>query len=301
MSTTDLSRPEWEQLETELSVHHALTALLPPRPISVRPIALPWLRPNPFQVRQRFHEVEVLGNAILSHGVRFHLRVRPDTNLPGSFQVAFGERWVRAANRAGLPELLCEIAEYSDEEMFEIGLAEHIRRNELDPLEEAFAFRTLIETKDRTIEQLEARIGKPQSYIVQRLSLLSKPPRTTTTPTLAASITDRLEPVIRVAAYADTAPPPAPPTTPAMAPAAPAVAALPASRSNRTGVTPMRRIAERDLRTMQTIVARWQMILQTNTPEQLPDQEYLQRILHEVRQACDRMQEYLAHHHHEQP
>ncbi len=294
MSTTDLSRPEWEQLETELATHHALAALLPPRPITVRSIALQWLRPNPFQVRQRFHEIEVLGHAILSHGLRFHLRVRPDTDLPGSFQVAFGERWVRAANRAGLPELLCEVAQYSDEEMFEIGLAEHIRRGELDPLEEAFAFRTLIETKERTIEQLEARIGKPRSYIIERLSLLSRPARTGT-PTLTTSITDRLEPVIRVAAADDKL---------SDQPTSPPASALPASsasRLNRTGVTPMRRIAERDLRTMQTIVARWQMILQTNPPEHLPDQEYLERILHEVRQACDRIQDYLTSHQHEQP
>ncbi len=282
MATAKSSKPEWEQLENELALHHALTALLPPRPVGVQSIALQWLRPNPFQVRQRFHEVAVLAQALLQHGVRFRLRVRPDNNLPGCYQVAFGERWVRAASRAGIPSLVCEVADYSDEELFEIGLAEHIRRGELDPLEEAFAFRTLIEQQGRTIEQLEARIGRSQPYIVQRLRLLTQPAHADT---LAASITDRLEPVLRVAAYADV-PDPAPLAAPDPA--------TTAHRQSRTGNLNLRRIAERDLRTMQTIVARWQAIAHANTPEPIPEREYLERILHELGHASELLQQHLS-------
>lgn len=285
MSPTNPAKPEWEQLENELALHHALTALLPPRPIEVRSIALQWLRPNPFQVRQRFHEVVVLAHAMLQQGVRFRLRVRPDNNLPGCYQVAFGERWVRAASRAGVPELVCEVADYSDEELFEIGLAEHIRRSELDPLEEAFAFRTLIEQQGRTIEQLEARIGRSQLYIMQRLRLLTRPLQADT---LAASITDRLEPVLRVAAYADV-------PDLAAAPLAAPDLAPPAHRQSRIGSLNLRRIAERDLRTMQTIVARWQAIASANTPEPIPEREYLERILHELHHASELLQQHLNH------
>lgn len=283
MATANPTKPEWEQLENELALHHALTALLPPRSVGVQSIALQWLRPNPFQVRQRFHEVGVLAQAMLQHGVRFRLRVRPDHKLPGCYQVAFGERWVRAANRAGIPALVCEVADYSDEELFEIGLAEHIRRSELDPLEEAFAFRTLIEQHGRTIEQLEARIGRSQPYIMQRLRLLTQPLHADT---LAVSITDRLEPVLRVAAYADV-------PNFATAPLTALDQATTAHRQSRTGNLNLRRIAERDLRTMQTIVARWQAIAHANAPEPIPEREYLERILHELHHASELLQQHL--------
>ncbi len=285
MATANPTKPEWEQLENELALHHALTALLPPRPTEVRSIALQWLRPNPFQVRQRFHEIIPLAHAMMQQGVHFRLHVRPNHTLTGCYQVAFGERWVRAAHHAGIPELVCEVADYSDEELFEIGLAEHIRRSELDPLEEAFAFRTLIEQQGRTIEQLEARLGRSQLYIRQRLRLLTQPLQADR---LAASITDRLEPVLRVAAYTDV-------PDLATAPLTGADPAPPAHRQNRTGTLNLRRIAERDLRTMQTIVARWQAIVNANTPEPIPEREYLERILHELHHARELLQQHLKH------
>jgi ParB-like chromosome segregation protein Spo0J len=69
----------------------------------------------------------------------------------------------------------CEIAEHSDDEMIEIGLAENIQRRDLEPLEEAHAFRTLIDFRGYSIRRLAERIGKDKSYIEDRLALLRTP------------------------------------------------------------------------------------------------------------------------------
>ena len=98
-----------------------------------------------------------------------------DPARPGFFQLVYGERWLRAAILAGLATVPCEIAEHTDAEMFEIGLAENIQRRDLLPLEEGAAFRLALDQRGYSIRSLAERIGKDKSYIQDRLAALGAP------------------------------------------------------------------------------------------------------------------------------
>jgi ParB family chromosome partitioning protein len=87
----------------------------------------------------------------------------------------YGERRVRAARIAGLTEIPCEITDHTDDELIEIGLAENIQRRDLTPLEEARAFKQLIDKQNYSTRSLAERLGKHRSYIDNRLALLHVP------------------------------------------------------------------------------------------------------------------------------
>ncbi len=161
--------------EDELARQREVEALIAPRRLVVQDLPVDRLRPNPFQARQNFDGLGDLVQAIKVQGFTTRLRVRPDIEQPGFFQLVFGERRLRAAKEAGLTAVPCEIAEHSDDEMIEIGLAENIQRRDLEPLEEAYAFRTLIDFRGYSIRRLAERIGKDKSYIEDRLALLRTP------------------------------------------------------------------------------------------------------------------------------
>lgn len=161
--------------EDELARQREVEALIAPRRLVVQDLPVDRLRPNPFQARQNFDGLGDLVHTIKVQGFTTRLRVRPDAEQPGFFQLVFGERRLRAAKEAGLTAVPCEIAEHSDDEMIEIGLAENIQRRDLEPLEEAHAFRTLIDFRGYSIRRLAERIGKDKSYIEDRLTLLRTP------------------------------------------------------------------------------------------------------------------------------
>lgn len=142
---------------------------------AVQDIAVERIRSNPFQARTTFDGIEELADAIRVQGFITRLRVRPDPAQDGIFQLVFGERRLLAAKQLGLPTVPCEIAPHTDVEMIEIGLAENIQRRDLDPLEEARAFTTLIDQRGYTHERLAERIGKDRSYVESRLALLRAP------------------------------------------------------------------------------------------------------------------------------
>jgi ParB family transcriptional regulator, chromosome partitioning protein len=139
-----------------------------------RDLLIDRIRPNPFQARQTFNVSELV-DAIKAQGFISRLRVRPDPMTPGYFQLVFGERRLRAAKEAGLREVPCDIAEHTDDEMIEIGLAENIQREDLDPLEEAQALQAFLDQRGYSIRSLADRIGKDKGYIENRLVLLRAP------------------------------------------------------------------------------------------------------------------------------
>jgi len=167
--TTD-TRPE-----DDLARERDLAALVQARRTVVQEIGLARIRPNPFQARQRFTELEELADSIRAHGFTTRLRVRPHPSLPNTFELVYGERRLRAAGIAGLDSVPCEIADHSDDDLVEIGLAENIQRRDLDPLEEARAFATFIEQRGYSVRRLAERIGKDKSYVEDRLVLLRMP------------------------------------------------------------------------------------------------------------------------------
>lgn len=155
----------------------ALAELLSVTPLPVRSADLPIerIRPNPFQARKTFTDLDQLAQAIRAQGFTTRLRVRPDPTASGYFQLVFGERRLRAAQLAELQAVPCDIAEHSDDDLVEIGLAENIQRQDLDPLEEARALQAFIDQRGYSIRRLAERVGKDRGYIENRLALLRLP------------------------------------------------------------------------------------------------------------------------------
>ncbi|NTV61987.1 MAG: ParB/RepB/Spo0J family partition protein [Oscillochloris sp.] len=161
--------------EDDLARERDLAALVQARRTIVQEIGLERIRPNPFQARQSFTNLEELAESIRAHGFTTRLRVRPHPSQPNTFELVYGERRLRAAGIVGLGSVPCEIADHSDDDMIEIGLAENIQRRDLDPLEEARAFATFIEQRGYSVRRLAERIGKDKSYVEDRLALLRMP------------------------------------------------------------------------------------------------------------------------------
>src|SRR5215218_4361000 len=130
--------------------------------------------PGPMQPRTHFDEasLENLADSIRSHGIVQPLvgRRRGD-----GFELIAGERRWRAARLAGLSRVPVVVKEVPDDNLLEIALIENIQRENLNPIEEAQAYRKLIETVGLTQEALASRVGRDRSYITNYLRLLRLP------------------------------------------------------------------------------------------------------------------------------
>ena len=135
------------------------------------------VRPNPLQPRTGFDEAELeeLTESVRGKGIIQPLIVRPDPENPDGYMIVAGERRWRAAQRARLHEIPVVSRNLSDSECLEIGLIENIQRSDLNPMEEARAYRQLMEKFGHTQERLSEVIGKSRSFIANRLRLLNLP------------------------------------------------------------------------------------------------------------------------------
>jgi ParB family chromosome partitioning protein len=129
-------------------------------------------RANP---RKSFDEaaLEELAVSLKHQGVLQPVLVRRDPK--GGYRLIAGERRWRAAQRAGLSEVPVIVREASDAEAYELALVENIQRADLNPLEEAEAFRRLVEERRLTQEQVADRVGKDRSTVANALRLLTLP------------------------------------------------------------------------------------------------------------------------------
>ena len=129
-------------------------------------------RANP---RKAFDEAELeeLAVSLKQQGVLQPVLVRRDSR--GGYRLIAGERRWRAAQRAGLRELPAIVREATDAEAYELALVENIQRADLNPLEEAEAYRRLLEERRLTQEQVADRVGKDRSTVANALHLLSLP------------------------------------------------------------------------------------------------------------------------------
>lgn len=143
---------------------------------SVSTMALGEIEPNPEQPRREFtpEALTQLADSIKEHGVLQPLVVRPRPN--GLYQIVAGERRWRAARAAGLSEVPVVVRELTDEEAYEIALVENLVRADLNPIEEAQGYKTLIERFDMTQEKAAERVGRSRSAIANSLRLLTLPP-----------------------------------------------------------------------------------------------------------------------------
>ena len=131
------------------------------------------VEPNRSQPRQDFDEEELqsLSESIALHGVLQPLTVR---QLPsGYYQIIAGERRWRAARMAGLSEVPVVVIEADDKKTMELALIENLQRQDLNPVEEALGYRSLIEEYGLTQEETSQRVGKSRSAVANALRLLS--------------------------------------------------------------------------------------------------------------------------------
>ncbi|MCC5981995.1 MAG: ParB/RepB/Spo0J family partition protein [Oceanicaulis sp.] len=142
-----------------------------------RLIALDLIEANPAQPRKRFGEEELasLAASIAERGVLQPVLLRPAPGKTGHYQIVAGERRWRAAQRARLHEIPAIIREFTDRETLEIAIVENVQRADLNPVEEARAFRQLIETFGHTQEEVARVIGKSRAHIANTLRLLALP------------------------------------------------------------------------------------------------------------------------------
>jgi ParB family chromosome partitioning protein len=132
---------------------------------------------NPDQPRRLFSEAEIndLTASIREKGVLQPLLVRPAPGQPGKYQIVAGERRWRAAQKAGLHSVPVVIRDLNDLEVLEIGIIENVQRADLNPIEEARAYKVLLERFGRTQDALAQVVGKSRSHIANILRLLALP------------------------------------------------------------------------------------------------------------------------------
>jgi ParB family chromosome partitioning protein len=161
-------RPERHQ-----GLGRGLDALIPqrPHPVGSTEIPISRVRPNPRQPRQRIDgiELETLAASIREHGVLQPILV---TEVLDGYQLVAGERRLRACQLAGLERIPAIIRQLADREQLELALVENLQREDLGPIEEAHAFRSLIDDFGMSQEQIAARVGRARSTVGNTLRLL---------------------------------------------------------------------------------------------------------------------------------
>ena len=130
--------------------------------------------PNPEQPRSRFTDsaLDQLAQSILANGIVQPIVVRQKGNR---YEIVAGERRWRAAQRAGLRRIPAAVKEVSDDKLLELALIENIQREELNPMEEAAAYRKLIDNMGLTQDALASSVGKDRTLIATSLRLLKLP------------------------------------------------------------------------------------------------------------------------------
>lgn len=132
------------------------------------------LRPNPYQPRKVFDDDALmdLANSIKEHGVFQPIIVKKSIK---GYEIIAGERRVRASKLAGMEKIPAIIRDFTDEQMMEVALLENLQRENLSAIEEAYAYKSMIENLHITQEELSKKVGKSRSHITNILGLLRLP------------------------------------------------------------------------------------------------------------------------------
>jgi ParB family chromosome partitioning protein len=147
------------------------------RPHPTETVPIEFLRPSPFQPRRNFdeEEIEALARSLREKGVLQPLLVRPAPAGAPGYEIVAGERRWRAAQRAGLHELPVIVRELDDRAVLELALVENLQRADLGPLEEARAYRRLMDEFGHDQEAIGELVGKSRSHVANTLRLLALP------------------------------------------------------------------------------------------------------------------------------
>ena len=141
---------------------------------AVEQISIKECRTNPYQPRKTFDAdaIEELKVSILEYGIIQPLIVR--RSIKG-YEIVAGERRFRAAKEAGLTAVPALVKDFNDKEMMEVALLENLQREDLTVIEEALAYKNLIDELGLTQEELSNKLGKSRSHIANTMRLLSLP------------------------------------------------------------------------------------------------------------------------------
>lgn len=146
-----------------------------PGPANSLPVEL--MRPSPYQPRSHFDDEAfvALVDSVKDKGVLQPLLVRKDPKDGNRYEIVAGERRWRAAQQARLHEVPVVIKDLSDRETLEVALVENLQREDLTPLEEAVAYRRLMDEFGHTQEILAKTVGKSRSHVANMMRLLGLP------------------------------------------------------------------------------------------------------------------------------
>lgn len=153
-----------------------------PAPAGVRSVPIEALKPNPDQPRKVFgkEELDELAGSIRDRGVLQPILVRPHPDEPGAWQIVAGERRWRAAQQARLTEVPIVERVLDDVAVLEVAIIENVQRADLNPLEEAEAYRVLMDRFGRTQDAVAGVVGKSRSHVANTLRLLQLPEKVLT-------------------------------------------------------------------------------------------------------------------------
>ena len=137
-------------------------------------INLSELRANPYQPRKNFDEeaLNELASSIKEHGVFQPIIVKKSIK---GYEIIAGERRFRASKLAGVQTIPAIVKDFSDEEMMQIALLENLQRENLTSIEEAKAYKSIIESMNITQDELAKKVGKSRSHVTNILGLLKLP------------------------------------------------------------------------------------------------------------------------------
>ena len=134
------------------------------------------IEPNPDQPRNQFDEdtLQELADSIKQYGMLQPILVTPKDDF---YEIIAGERRWRAAKQAGLNEVPVMIRKYNENEIVEIALIENIQRDNLNPIEEAMAYKRLMEEFELKQDEVATKVSKSRASITNSLRLLKLDPR----------------------------------------------------------------------------------------------------------------------------
>lgn len=143
----------------------------------VREIPIELIHNNPDQPRRHFAEAELaeLADSIRDKGVLQPVLLRPSRRTEGEYEIVAGERRWRAAQRAGLKAMPALVRTLGDAEAFEIAIIENVQREDLNAIEEARAYWSLMGVLQITQEEAARRVGKSRSHVANTLRLTQLP------------------------------------------------------------------------------------------------------------------------------
>ena len=154
-----------------------ISLLTPSERVVVKQVPLVQIGANPDQPRKTFTESELadLAASIKEKGVLQPILLRSVSNRPYLYEIVAGERRFRASKMAGLSEIPALVKAIDDTNAMEIALIENVQRENLNPIEEANAYKNLMECCDYELPDVSRLIGKSESYIRNMLRLTSLP------------------------------------------------------------------------------------------------------------------------------